>query len=52
MSTERNKLMTQIEEQQSHLVEVEILRKESNDVVGCLKKNPFSCWHLTGLRII
>ncbi|XWS59013.1 hypothetical protein CRYUN_Cryun08bG0084400 [Craigia yunnanensis] len=52
MSTERNKLMTQIEEQRSHLVEVEILRKDSNDVVGCLKKNPFACWHLSRLRII
>lgn len=43
MSRERDKLVTQIEEQQSSLVEAEMLKQDSNDVVGGFrkKKKPF-----------
>lgn len=37
MTEERDKLMTQIEEQQSHVVEMECLKKNCNDMVGCSK---------------
>jgi len=37
MTEERDRLMTQIEEQQSHVVEMECPKKNCNDMVGCSK---------------
>jgi hypothetical protein len=37
MTKERDKLLTQIEEQQSHVFEMESIKKHYNDMVGCSK---------------